>query len=640
MGKITQWGGDVGHGAVVMGGAGGGQEAGSVVVGISADYHDAAACVIVDGELVVAAEEERFSRRKHDPDLPVHALAWVLDAAGVEPGRLGAVAFYAKPMSVYERILSTHAAVGPLGFGVLATALRTWVGRKLWVSGRIERALRDLGHPMPKLYFAEHHQSHAASAFYPSPFERAAVLVVDGVGEWTSTSIGRGDGHRLELLAEQRFPDSLGLFYSAMTAQCGFAVNDGEYQLMGLAPYGRPTYVDRLREHVIRVQPDGSVELDQRYFGYRAGRRMGSRRLDRLLDGPPRAGREVGTREADLARSAQVILEEAMLSLARHAHELTGERRLCLAGGVALNCVANGRILREGPFDEVWIQPAAGDSGGAPGAAWWAWHHVMEEPRTVRFTDAMSGAALGPSFSDDEIVSFLEANSVPFEHAPDRAELDRRIAADLAEGRIVGWFAGRMEFGPRALGHRSILADPRDAANVRRLNGLVKERDGFRPFAPAVLADRAGEWFDLTAESPYMLFTADVAEAHRRADDGASAGELTATEAEEPDAFAARLGAIRSDVPAVTHVDGSARVQTVDADRHPELHSLLSAFDRSTGCPVLLNTSFNAGGEPIVRTPADALRTFAVTGLDVLVLERCVVRRDDLAFVGAAGGAT
>jgi carbamoyltransferase len=596
-----------------------------VVLGLSADYHDAAAAVLVDGRLVVAAEEERFSRVKHDPAMPAQATRWCLDAAGIGPGDLDAVAFYAKPLTTYERVLASHARAGPRAFPALARAVRVWSGSKLWLPLRIERLLAGLGHPSPRLHYAEHHQSHAASAFYPSPFERAVVITCDGVGEWTTSSIGHGIGNRLELLREQAYPDSLGLFFSAMTAHCGFNVNDGEYKLMGLAPYGVPRYVEALRRNAIAIHADGSVQLDQRAFRYQGGRRMGGRRLDRILDGPPLdRGMEPTQREADIACSTQVILEDAVLAMARHAHTLTGERYACLAGGVALNCVANGRLRREGPFDDIWVQPAAGDSGGAPGAAWWLWHEVWDQPRSVEpVGDGMHGAALGPAFTGAEVSAHLTRQGVRHRVVTDPGTLDEEVAGLLAAGQVVGWFEGAMEFGPRALGRRSILADPRDPAMVARINELVKSREGFRPFAPAVLAQHAGDWFDLEGDAPYMLVTAPVTGPPTHADG------TTATAA-VPTTFAARLAEVRSAIPACTHVDGSARVQTVDQAQAPRFHALLEAFHRTTGCPVLLNTSFNGGGEPIVCTPADALATFAATGLDVLVVEGCIVTRDDL----------
>ena len=599
-----------------------GRAVGNVILGISADYHDAAAAVIVDGRVVAAAEEERFTRVKHDPSLPRHAMAWCLEEAGVGPHDLGGVAFYDKPFTTYERVLVTAAQVGPKGFPTLAKAVAQWSKTKLWVGYRIERALRDLGYDMAKLTFAEHHQSHAASAFYPSPFEHAAILTFDGLGEWTTSSLAWGAGHRIEVREEMRYPDSLGLLYSAFTAFCGFEVNEGEYKLMGLAPYGTPRYRDVLRDRVVHVADDGSIRLDQRWFDYRAGRKMTKARLGEILDGPARApDSPLGQREADIARSVQEVIEEAVVKMAHHAHDLTGERVACLSGGVALNCVANARILEDGPFDEVWVQPAAGDDGSAIGCALWMWHQIEDHPRTVAAPDGMGGALLGPSFGHAEIAAWLTESEVAFEEEPDVDALARLVAHDLAGGAIVAWFRGRMEFGPRALGNRSILADPRDPSMVQRINHAVKGRESFRPFAPSVLAEDASDWFELAHESPYMLFTAKVAEGRRVA-------------ADEPPSdadFATRLAAVRSTIPACTHVDHSARVQTVDRAINPDFHTLLSAFRDETQCPVLLNTSFNRRDEPIVRTPADALRCFLDTDIDVLVLEGCVIRKTDVA---------
>lgn len=592
------------------------------ILGVSFGYHDAAAAVVVDGELVAAAEEERFTRRKHDSSLPEHAIAWCLESAGIGGADLGGVAFYDKPLTTYERILSTHARVGPRGFGVLTRALSEWTRSKLWVGPQLEGALGRIDVRMPQLTYVEHHLSHAASAFYPSPFGSAAVLTLDGVGEWTTSSVGHGTGHRLRLVEELVFPDSVGLLYSALTSFCGFEVNDGEYKLMGLAPYGEPRYVTALRDQVVSIAEDGSIRLDQRWFDYRAGTRMTRPALAALLDGPAaEPGAPPGQREADIARSVQDVLEEVVLRMGRHAHHLTGERAVCLAGGVALNCVANARLRDEGPFEDVWVQPAAGDAGGAVGAALWEFHQHRGAPRVVRGGgDGMSGSFLGPAFADDEVHAWLTAQGVAHERYDDAATVAAVVADHLAAGRIVGWFQGRMEFGPRALGHRSILADPRDPAMVARLNQRIKGREGFRPFAPAVLEEHLAEWFDLDRPSPYMLFTAgvrprsvaDEPTARRGASDAAS--------------FAQRLAEVRSDIPACTHVDGSARVQTVGPD-NPELRSVLEAFHRRSGCPVLLNTSFNSGGDPIVRTPADALECFRRTGLDVLAIERCVIVR-------------
>ena len=474
------------------------------------------------------------------------------------------------------------------------------------------------------MVFAEHHQSHASAAYYPSGFDSAAILTFDGVGEWATSTLARGVGNDIEMLREQRFPDSLGLFYSAMTAYCGFAVNDGEYKLMGLAPYGQPVYASQLLSEVIDVHDDGSVRLNPRWFSYRAGSTMTHPRLGDLLDGPPNElGAEVGQREADVAASTQFVLEKAVLAAAHFAHELTGERRACLAGGVALNCVANRRLIEDGPFDEVWVQPAAGDAGSALGAALWAWHQVDGRPLNVRSNDpdaagpldAMAGAALGPAFESEEIATWLEGDGVPFERFEDFSLLCSVVAQALEAGAAVGWFRGAMEFGPRALGHRSILADPRQRSVAARLNEAVKGREGFRPFAPSVLAEFADEWFDLGGRSsPYMLFTTEVAASRRRA-----------VAPHEGLSFPAQLALERSEIPACTHVDFSARVQTVDMVRQPDFHALLSAFHDRTGVPVLVNTSFNRAGEPIVHTPAQALECHRAAGLDVLVLQDCVV---------------
>lgn len=604
-----------------------GTSSGQALLGISADYHDAAAALIVDGVVVAAAEEERFTRTKHDPSIPRNAIAWCLEEAGIEPDGLAGVAFYDKPFTTYERILVTAAQVGPKGFPALATAVGQWSKSKLWVGYRIERTLRSLGYQMPALTYAEHHQSHAASAFYPSPFERAAILTFDGIGEWATSTIAWGAGHRIEVRKEMRFPDSLGLLYSAFTAFCGFAVNDGEYKLMGLAPYGEPRYASVLRDRVVHIADDGSIRIDQRWFAYRAGRSMTRSRLAELLDGPAREPEGPLTqREADIARSVQELIEEAVLKMARHAHELTGERSACLSGGVALNCVANTKILEDGPFDEIWVQPAAGDDGSALGCALWTWHQIQDNPRTPQVPDGMAGASLGPAFDHGEIASWLTDAEVDFTEQTDTAALVGEVADALASGAIVGWFQGRMEFGPRALGHRSILADPRDASMVQRLNQAVKRREGFRPFAPSVLAEEASTWFDLPVASPYMLLTPKVAAAQLREPEALPDGAT----------FTERLAATRSTIPACTHVDHSARVQTVDAQTDPLFHALLTAFAERTGCPVLVNTSFNRRDEPIVRTPADALRCFADTDMDLLVLEGCIVRKADLAEAGEA----
>lgn len=584
------------------------------VLGLSGDYHDAAAALVVDGEIVAAVQEERFTRVKHDPSMPRHSARWCLEHAGLEVADLRGVVFYDKPLTTYERLLATHATVGPRGFPVLARALPSWSRSKLWARARIESMLPVTDGRPPPIWFAEHHQSHAASAFYPSPFESAAVLTFDGVGEWATSSIGHGTGRALRIMRELRFPDSLGLLYSSMTAYCGFDVNDGESKLMGLAPYGSPRYEAALRDQVVDVADDGSLRLNQRYFDYRAGSRMTRPALAELLDGPPSVrGAEPGQREADIARSVQAILDDVVVRIGRHARHVTREPRACLAGGVALNCVANARLVEAEVFDEIWVQPAAGDAGGALGAALWGWHVLLGAPRRALPGDALAGAALGPEYGTEEVATWLTAAGIAHEVLDD-ADLHRTVARELADGATVGWFDGRAEFGPRALGHRSILADPRDPDMVRRLNLQVKGREPFRPFAPAVLAEDAADWFELRQPSPYMLLTMALREEHRTSTEGTGS-------------FADRLAAPRSAVPACTHIDHSARVQTVDRAAHPGLHGVISEFKALTGCPMVVNTSFNAAGEPIVLSPADALRCFDATGLDLLVLQRCLVRR-------------
>jgi len=596
------------------------------VLGLSFGYHDAAAAVVSDGVVVAAAQEERFTRRKHDPALPERAAAWCLEQAGVRPGDLDAVVLYDKPFTTYERVLATHAEVGPRGLPQLARAVGTWTRSKLWAGASVDRLLERLGHRRVPVRYAEHHLSHAAAAYYPSPFDRAAVLTVDGVGEWATTTFGTGDGPHLKLVSQIDFPDSLGLLYSTATAYCGFQVNDGEYKVMGLAPYGEPRFVDELRARVVDLQEDGGFRLDQRFFDYRAGARMASPRLWELLGGPPRSPDEpLDARHADVARSFQVVLEDALLGLARHVHRATGMTRLCLGGGVALNCVANSRLLDEGPFDDLWVQPAAGDAGSAVGAALWFTHEVAGLERRPAAPDGMAGAALGPAFGAREVADWLVAEGVEFETTTDLDDLCAQVAAAVASGAVVGWCRGPMEFGPRALGHRSILADPRDPSMVARVNQRVKGREGFRPFAPSVPAEVAADWFDLDRPSPYMLRTVPVRSFRPPAGPAGPA-----------DAFAARLAAVHSDLPACTHVDGSARVQTVDRDQHPAFWALLHEFGRRTGCPVLLNTSFNRADEPVVRTPADALRCAVAAGLDLLVLEDHLVRGPELARLAAA----
>lgn len=568
---------------------------------------------------MAAAEEERFTRIKHDPSLPSHAIAWCLDFAGIAARDLAAVVFYEKPVSTYERILVSAARTGPGSIGMLSRAVPVWSSSKLWVRYRIERLLQQLGGKggrLPPFFFAEHHHSHQAAAFYPSPFEEAAILTIDGVGEWATTTLAHGRANSMQQVGEIVFPDSLGLLYSAVTGFCGFEVNDGEYKVMGLAPYGEPRYADLMREHLIEFADDGAFRLNRAVFGDHADPRRTNRRLRNLLGVPPRAAGDVLEQvHADVARSVQEVLEDAMLRLAKHAHDVTGASALCLGGGVALNCVANRRLVEEGPFDDVWVPPAPGDGGTALGAALWLWHQVWRRSRPPPGgRDGMAGAFLGPAYEHDEVAEWLTEVGIAHTEYLDRQELCYEIAAALDQSRLVGWFQGRMEFGPRALGHRSILADPRDPRMVIRINSSVKGREGFRPLAPAVLAEHAEDWFDVTQDYPYMTTTVEVL-------------DTAPSQAPPGTMFAERLGDTTSPLPACTHVDGSARLQTVDRARNPEFHQLLSTFRDKTGCPALLNTSFNQGGEPIVRSPADAYRTFVATGLDLLVIEGCVVRR-------------
>lgn len=569
------------------------------ILGISCWYHDAAACLVQDGQIIAAAQEERFTRQKHDQNFPTHAISYCLGEAGITSKDLDFVAFYDKPFLKFERLLETYVGTAPRGLASFVKAMPLWLKQKLWIPDLIAREL-DYDGP---LLFPEHHESHAASAFFPSPFDRAAVLTTDGVGEWTTTSYGIGDRNRLHIQKELHFPHSLGLLYSAFTYFTGFKVNSGEYKLMGLAPYGEPRYVDLIRDHLIDLKDDGSFRLNMDYFDYAHGLRMTGRRFAELFGGPRREPESPLTRrEMDLARSVQEVTEEAMLRMARQAHRDTGSPNLCLAGGVALNCVANGRILREGPFEHVWIQPAAGDAGGALGAALMVWYEYLGNDRSPAPNDSMNGSYLGPSFDVDEMARFLNGAEIPYERHDDDDTLVRRVADLLADQKTVGWFQGRMEFGPRALGNRSILADPRGRSVQRTVNLKIKFRESFRPFAPSVLAERAHDYFDLDYPSPYMMLVAPV---HGAAIDGEGLE---------------RLAKIDSSIPAVTHVDGSARIQTVHEGTNPLYYRLLKAFEQRTGCPVLVNTSFNVRGEPIVCTPEEAYTCFRRTHMDALVL--------------------
>ncbi len=589
------------------------------ILGVSAFYHDSAACLVADGKIVGAAQEERFSRKKHDDGFPSAAIDYCLETAGLDPGDLDYVAFYDKPFLKFERLLETYLAVAPSGFRSFAEAMPIWLRQKLHLTRELNRGLK---HRYRRRYlFPEHHLSHAASAFFPSPFEEAAILTLDGVGEWATATYGIGQGNRVRLTHELRFPHSLGLLYSAFTYYTGFKVNSGEYKLMGLAPYGEPRYADLILDKLIDLKEDGSFRMDMSYFNYCQGLTMTSRRFDDLFGGPARKPESpIGEREMDLAASIQQVTEEIMLRSARHVHSETGMKNLCLAGGVALNCVGNGRILREGPFENLWIQPAAGDAGGALGAALLVWYQLLDHPRTALASDGQAGSLLGPSFSEDEIRSYLDGIAAPYQLFPDDEALCAHVAERLAAGDVVGWMQGKMEFGPRALGSRSILGDARRPEMQSVMNRKIKFRESFRPFAPSVLAERADEVFALDGvESPYMLLVAPVREERRTAVNGSEV-DLRGFE---------RLSVPRSDVPAVTHVDYSARVQTVDRVRHGRYHALLEAFAARTGCPLLVNTSFNVRGEPIVCTPQDAYQCFMATNMDLLVLERFVLTKQE-----------
>jgi carbamoyltransferase len=590
------------------------------ILGISAYYHDSAACLVRDGEVLAAAQEERFTRKKHDHRFPARAVEFCLRHAGIGPGELDFVAFYDKPLLKFERLLETYIDYAPAGLRSFLMAMPLWLKEKLWIREQVSREAGFKG----RVLFTEHHESHAASAFFPSPFERAAVLTMDGVGEWATSSFGHGRGNELHLLSELHFPHSLGLLYSAFTYYTGFRVNSGEYKVMGLAPYGEPRYAQKILDELIDLREDGSLRLNMKYFDFAAGLTMTNAAFDRLFGGPPRRPEaEVTQREMDLARSVQEVTEEAMLRMARHAHRVTGEKNLCLAGGVALNCVGNGRILREGPFENVWIQPAAGDAGGSLGAALSVWYQYLGNARQVEDvcrggSDGMRGAYLGPEFEGDEIEEFLITAGALYRRVG-REELAGHVARLLADEKVVGWFQGRMEFGPRALGARSILGDPRSPRMQSQMNLKIKFRESFRPFAPSVLRERVADFFELDVDSPYMLLVAPVRERLR----------VPPTEKDKSLFGIEKLNVPRSTIPAVTHVDYSARVQTVRREEHPLYHELLSAFGRLTGCPVLVNTSFNVRGEPIVCTPAEAYACFMRTEMDALVLGDYVLLKEE-----------
>lgn len=590
----------------------------TAILGISAFYHDSAAALVVDGQIVAAAQEERFTRKKHDAAFPIHAIEYCLREAGLAPGQLDYVGFYEKPLVKFERLLETYLAFAPRGLRSFLKAMPLWLKHKLYLPREMRRGLA--GQYRKRFVFTDHHESHAASAFFPSPFEEAAILTLDGVGEWATAAYGVGRGNRIELTQELRFPHSLGLLYSAFTYFCGFKVNSGEYKLMGLAPYGEPRYADVIRKHLIDLKDDGSFRLAMQYFNYCQGLTMTSRKFERLFGGPPRKPESPLTeREMDLAASIQVVTEEIMLRMARHVHAETGMKKLCLAGGVALNCVGNGRILAEGPFEELWIQPAAGDAGGALGVATFIWHQLLDQAREPQNRDSQFGSLLGPRFSDSDIRAFLDGTGAVYRELPDDEALCDCVAQLLAEEKVVGWFQGRMEFGPRALGARSILGDARSERMQSVMNLKIKFRESFRPFAPSVLEEEVDSYFRMRPreQSPYMLLVAPVQESRRRQ---VQNGQLRGL---------AKVNECRSEIPAVTHVDYSARVQTVDAERHGRYYTLLRKFRERTGCPVLINTSFNVRGEPIVCLPEQAYRCFLATNMDVLVLERFVLLKSE-----------
>ena len=588
----------------------------TAILGISAFYHDSAAALVVDGRLVAAAQEERFTRKKHDPDFPAHAVQYCLEEAALGPEQLDYVGFYDKPLLKFERLLETYLAFAPAGFRSFLAIVPSWLHQKLHLPREMSTGLKHRYHR--RYVFAEHHQSHAASAFFPSPFDQAAILTLDGVGEWATASYGHGRGNQITLTSELRFPHSVGLLYSAFTYFCGFKVNSGEYKLMGLAPYGEPKYVDLILRNLIDLKPDGSFRMDLSYFNYCQGLTMTSRKFHRLFGGPPRRPDSPLTqREMDLAASIQKVTELIVLRCVRHLHRQTGMKDLCLAGGVALNCVGNGRILREGPFENIWIQPAAGDAGGALGVAIFIWHQLLGNPREATRPDAQRASLLGPGFSEQQIREFLDHTGAKYQYYDHEDRLCTRVAELIAGQKVVGWMQGRTEFGPRALGSRSILGDARSARMQSLMNRKIKFRESFRPFAPAVLSERASEFFQMPdgQDSPYMLLVAPVA-GDKRLPGGGPARGLE------------KLRVARSTVPAVTHVDYSARVQTVDPQRHGRLHKLLKAFEARTGCPVVINTSFNVRGEPIVCTPEHAYHCFMATNMDVLVMEKFVLLKE------------
>lgn len=591
----------------------------SAILGISAFYHDSAAALIIDGEIVAAAQEERFSRIKHDPGFPAKAVEYCLGEAGISPGDLDHVGFYDKPFLKFERLLETYVATAPFGIQSFFKSIPVWLQKKLHLPREMKKALG--GNYQKRFVFTEHHESHAASAFFPSPFDEAAILTLDGVGEWATASFGTGKGNRITLTHEQHFPHSLGLLYSAFTQYCGFRVNSGEYKLMGLAPYGEPRFCDLIYDHLIDLKEDGSFRMDLSYFDYVAGLSMVSPKFETLFGEPRRMPEsEISQHFMDVAASIQVVTEEVMVRCARHLRKATGMNRLCLAGGVALNCVGNGGILREGIFDDIWIQPASNDAGGALGVAQFIWHQLLDQPRFPNGkTDGQSGSLLGPRFQHVDCVETLQREHAVFRRIESDDERAKWIAGQIAGGKVIGLFQGRMEFGPRALGSRSILGDPRSPKMQRLINLKIKYRESFRPFAPSVLPEKSHEWFDFEEgqESPYMLLVTNVRK------------EKQLPVSDDPLEGLEKLEVPRSEVPAVTHVDGSARVQTISRETHQFYHRIVTAFEELTGCPMVVNTSFNVRGEPIVCHPDDAWRCFMATEMDVLVLEDLVLLKEE-----------
>ena len=577
------------------------------ILGISAFYHDSAACLVQDGKIAAAAQEERFTRIKHDHSFPKHAIDYCLQERGLTAKDLDYVAFYDKPFIKFERILETYLAYAPKGIQSFIKAMPLWIKQKLWIKSLLDDEIGFDG----KLLFPEHHQSHAASAFFPSPYQDAAFLTLDGVGEWTTASYGVGQGNSLDIHAEIKFPHSLGLLYTAFTYYTGFKVNSGEYKVMGLAPYGEPKYVDLILEHLMDLKEDGSFKMNMKYFDYCAGLTMTNQKFADLFGGPPRKPESKLTqREMDLARSVQEVTEEIMMRMARHIHKETGQKYLCLAGGTALNCVGNGRILREGPFEDIWIQPAAGDAGGALGAALMVWYSYLDKPRQAdNVNDSQSGSYLGPAFSNEQIEAYLEGQKFPYTKL-DESEVPEKIADLIADEKVIGWFQGRMEFGPRALGGRSIIGDARSPKMQETMNLKIKFRESFRPFAPSVLYEEVSNYFELDRRSPYMLLVAPVKEGLRK----------TMTEEQQQLFGLEKLNVVRSTIPAITHVDYSARVQTVHRETNPLYHAMISKFNEKHGCGVIINTSFNVRGEPIVCTPQDAYMCFMRTNMDYLIM--------------------